>query len=182
MGYTDKMGTAVNNTTWAKVGMSASAAAGVGNAIAAWAQMKRERAIAKQNAKLAEAAAEDALYRGRQAQFALRLKQAQLKGSQRAAMAANGVALDSATAVDIQAGTDLIAGMDAATLENNARREAYGYRMQATNYQSQVAAANPMAAGFGSLLEGASSVAAKWQANNQQFGSGWYKNWFSRGS
>lgn len=168
------------NLMWAKVGMTASAAAGVGNAIAAWAQMAREKKIAKENAKIAEQNAQDALYRGRQQQFALRLKQAQVKGTQRASMAANGVALDSATAIDVQAGTDLIAGMDAATMENNARREAYGYRVQATNYQAQMAAANPMSAGFGSLMEGAANVASKWQAANQQFGNGWYKNWFSR--
>ncbi|CAB4165354.1 hypothetical protein UFOVP821_42 [uncultured Caudovirales phage] len=184
MAYIDSYGTKVStrsnaNLTAAKVGMTASAAAGVGNAIAQWAQIMREKKIAKENAKIAEQNAQDALYRGRQQQFALRLKQAQVKGTQRARMAANGVALDSATAVDVQASTDLIAGMDAATMENNARREAYGYRVQATNYQAQMAGANPMAAGFGSLMEGAATVASKWQATSQQFGNGWYKNWFS---
>lgn len=169
------------NKQMAKASVTLSAGAAVGNAFASWAAMKREKAIAKQNAKLAEAAAQDALARGRMAQFALRLKQAQTKGTQRAALAANGVALDSATAQDLQAGTDFVAGMDATTIENNARREAYGYRMQASNYQAAAQAANPMSAGFGSLMEGAASVAAKWQANTQTFGSDWSKSWFSRG-
>jgi len=97
-------------------------------------------------------------------------------------MAANGVALDSQTAIDLQTGTDLISRMDATTVENNARREAYANRLSAANYQAQAASISPGMSGMGSLLEGASTVAQKWYQYDQSFGSSWRKNWFSRGS
>lgn len=189
MAYSDSYGSLVSTkktTPWqqnmAKVDMGLSAGSAVAGAIAAWAQAKREKKIAKQNAKIAEQAAQDAQYRGRQEQMKIGLKQAQVKGTQRAAMAANGVALDSQTAIDLQTGTDWVSRMDATTVENNARREAYASRLAAANYQAQAASISPGMSGFGSLLEGAGTVAQKWYQYDQAFGSTWRTNWFSRGS
>lgn len=173
--------TAAANAQWAKVGMTANIAGSVGSVIAAWAQAKREKAIAKANAAIAEQAAQDAMYRGRQEQLALGLKQQQMKGQQRTAFAANNIALDSQTAIDVQSGSDLIARMDATNIENNARREAYAAKLQQSNYQAQAASINPFMAAGGSLLEGAGKVADKWTQNNRVFGSSWSKNWWSGG-
>ena len=92
-----------------------------------------------------------------------------LIGRQRAATAANGIALDSSSAQNVQDSTEFMRDQDLATLRNNAALQAFGYNVQKSNYAARAAAstaqanANSSGAAIGtSLLGSASDVASKW--------------------
>lgn len=137
--------------------------------------------LSNTNARIAELGAQSALQQGEKQVGALTLKAAQLKGSQRARLAANGVDLGTGNAAEILAGTDVMTEIDKNTINANAVRTAWGYRTQATNYQAEAggyeAQANMQRAkgnsisAFGaassSLLGNAGSVASSWYALNK---------------
>jgi hypothetical protein len=86
-------------------------------------------------------------------------------------MAANGVDLNSGSALRIQGDTAKLGDVDALTIRNNAARAAYGYQLQGLSYGQQAtldesSAANAVSAGnlnsFASIVGGASSVGSKW--------------------
>lgn len=85
------------------------------------------------NAQSSENAAQGALLSGQKEQQTILLKGAQIKSSQRASMAANGIDLGSDTAVNVQDSTDYLSQSDANTAAANAVRTAWGYRQTATN-------------------------------------------------
>jgi hypothetical protein len=121
------------------------------------------------NARIAELGAQSALNQGQQQVGALTLKAGQLKSSQRAAMAANGIDLGEGNAAEVQASTDIMKEIDANTLTANAVRSAWGYRTQSVNYQNEAAlrsatadTISPFAAAATSLLGSAGSVANSW--------------------
>lgn len=147
------------------------------------------RFVGDTNARIAELAAQSALYQGERQSGALTLQAGQLKSRQRASMAANGVDLGVGNAAEVQASTDIMKEVDRATIEANAVRQAWGYRLQATemqnesaqravNYQAQAAAgqvaarntygpqrgvdSSPWAAAGSSLLTSAGTLAKQW--------------------
>lgn len=137
------------------------------------AAMSYQAGVSANNAQIAEWQAQDALQRGQTAEGQSRLRTAQLKGSQRARLAANGVALDEGSALNVLNDTDYQGEQDALTIRNNASKEAWAYRNQASGMtsdslllQGQSDATSPAAAGFGSLLTGAGSVASSWYRYN----------------
>ena len=72
-------------------------------------------------------------------------------------------------ALDILADTAEIGELDALTIENNAKREAWGFEIegmnasnQATLYDYEAANQNPLTAQAGTLFSGIGSVADKW--------------------
>lgn len=151
--------------------------AGMGmNAVGSYNQSKAtqdaysyQAAVTRNNAQLAEWQAQDALVRGANAEQSQRLKTAALKGTQRAQLAARGVALDEGSALNILNDTDYIGNLDAATVRDNAAREAWGYRNQGAGYasdatmlSSRASAENPLLSGASSLLTSAGSVADNW--------------------
>lgn len=85
------------------------------------------------NAGLADQQASDAIARGEQDVARSRLGTRQLIGSQRAAIAGNGVDVGSGTSVDLQSDAAGMGALDALTLRNNAAREAFGYKVDAMN-------------------------------------------------
>ncbi len=91
---------------------------------------------AKANARIAKLQAQDAIFRGTKDANRALGKARQLKGSQTAALASQGVAVDSGVGKDLQNETDLLAAIDVQTIKNNAWKEAWGYRMQASNYKA----------------------------------------------
>lgn len=128
-----------------------------------------QAAVNRNNAQVAEWQASDAITRGQRAEQTQRLKAAQLKGTQRAALAARGVAIDSGSPLAILQDTDYMGEVDALTIRDNAEREAWGYRTQARNYandasmlSARAAAESPSGAAFGSLLGSAGTVASSW--------------------
>jgi hypothetical protein len=125
--------------------------------------------VSKNNATLARWQAQDALQRGATSVQQQQLKTAQLRGSQRAAFAARGVALDEGSALHILDDTEYMGGMDARTIQNNANREAWGHRVNAGNYESdssmlraRAGAESPMGEAFSTLLTGGGAVAESW--------------------
>ncbi len=133
------------------------------------ATLKGQAAIADTNARIAELGAQQELFRGQQQVGALTLQAGQLKSRQRAAMAANGIDLGVGSAAEIQASTDIMKEIDKNTVEANATRSAFGYRMQAMNFQNEAltkrataGAISPGMSAASSLLGSAGSVAASW--------------------
>jgi len=121
------------------------------------------------NAQLAERRAQISLEQGAYQAAEIERGGARLKGSQRAALGARGVALDSGTAVAIQAGTDAVTQEDARQARINAVREAWGHRYDAANQKNQAGASranakgiNPMGAAGTSLLTSATSMASSY--------------------
>jgi hypothetical protein len=89
------------------------------------------------NQQFAEIQAEDARIRGEKDARLIRGKAQQIKGDQRAALAAQGIDVNSGSAMDLQVETDVMSAQDAMTAKNNAWREAWGYKIQASSYGSQ---------------------------------------------
>lgn len=87
--------------------------------------------------KFSEFQASDALRRGELTVAEYDRKLAQLKGSQRVALAAQGVQLGEGSAAEIEADTARQAARDVVTLKSNAWREAWGYRVQAQDQRGQ---------------------------------------------
>lgn len=125
--------------------------------------------MAEINARLAEGAARTTLLQGERAVQGVRMRTAQVKSAQRVGMAANGIALDSESAINVLTTTDVMGEQDAITTETNAIAQAWGHRTQSVNAQTsadmnRVAAGsiNPGMAAAGSLLGDAGKVGAQW--------------------
>ncbi len=96
-------------------------------------QGKYARAVANQNADIAETQAQDAVNRGNIQAEEVRRRSRQAAGTQAATMGATGADLSSGTSLDIFGDTAQFGTLDALTTVNNAQREAYGYRVQGMN-------------------------------------------------
>lgn len=119
------------------MGMAALIGAG---GLTAYGQQQSGRAnqrLANQNGELAEAQAEDALVRGEQDATRRRIKTESQIGSQRARLAAQGVDVNVGSAAEVQAETAALSELDVVTIRNNAAREAWGYRTQASDYRAR---------------------------------------------
>ncbi len=138
---------------------------------AAAAQAEYQAAVGRNNAILAQRAADDARLRGDEAARREASKNKQLMGRQRAVLAANGVLVDQGSALDITGDTAEIGKLDELTIRSNAEREALGYEAQGMNFNAssqlnQMRADNATSSGmgsaFGTVLTGAGTVASKW--------------------
>lgn len=109
------------------------------------------------NSKLAGIQADQALERGDRQASQLLAQGRKIQGSQRAAAAANGVDVNSGSAADLQGEAQDAVMMDYNMAKNNAWREAWGYKVQATDLKGQ-----------GNLA----SLAAQNQANNTMLTGG----------
>lgn len=88
------------------------------------------------------------------------LKSAATGGRIKAAQAANGIDVNTGSAVDVQAGQRGAGALDAETVLNNADLSAYGYRTQETNFeaQSQQDTTGGIYGAVGSFAEKASGI------------------------
>jgi hypothetical protein len=142
----------------ASIGMMA---AGAGfSAMASRSAGKAQKQLADYNAQVADMQAADAIVRGREAEERHRLDVRRLIGSQRAALGAGGADVNEGSAMDIQADTAAMGELDAITIRTNAAREAWGYRVQASDYRTrgQIAQAEGAARAVTTLLSTAGSV------------------------
>jgi hypothetical protein len=130
-------------------------------------QGRYHQRLAEWNANLAERQAADAVARGAKAEQRHRQGVKGLVGAQRAALAAQGIEINDGSALDVQADTVQLGELDALTLRNNAAREAWGYKAQASDERqrgimaglaSRNEAAGLRTAAFGTLLTGAANV------------------------
>lgn len=120
--------------------------------------------VAENNANLAEQEAQDAEQRGELAEKQRRLEISKLKGQQTSAIASSGFVVGQDSAGDVIADTAALGEQDILSIRNNAQREAWAKRVQATNYrnQGQLAYAEGQAGAQSALITGAGSVADKW--------------------
>jgi hypothetical protein len=134
---------------------------------AAQAQGEYEGGILDRNAGVYDLQATDAISRGAEASARQRQAVRRMTGSQRVALAAQGIDIGSGSAADVQANTAYVGELDALTIENNARREAWGFQTQATNARAQAglartagrtAAASGTNAAVGTLLTGGAQI------------------------
>lgn len=100
-------------------------------------QANYQSAVERNNATIAGWQATDAQQRGKIEEQRQRLQTARLKGSQRAAMASNGVEIDSGSPLDVLMDTSMLGELDALTIRSNVEREVYGLRNQQSNLTAQ---------------------------------------------
>lgn len=94
---------------------------------------ERNASTARMNAGYQEQAAQDSLDASAKDEQSSDLNYARLKSTQRATLAASGVALDEGSALRIQTDTDYFRDVDGATIHANGIRAAMGYRQQESN-------------------------------------------------
>jgi hypothetical protein len=135
------------------------------------AQGEAQALLHENNAKLAEVSAQGALEQGKQSERVSRASYAGLKGKQRAALAASGVALDEGSALRIQSDTDYLSDVDADTIRTNAMQSALGYRIQGVNetMSSRMASLNGKAQ---ALDKRAEALASRIQGETAAFQAG----------
>lgn len=136
---------------------------------------KHTAAMATINARIAELGAQSALLQGKSEVAKLTQQAGQLKSTQKARLAANGVDLGVGNAAEIQASTDLMKEIDVNTIQSNAWRSAWGQRAQAQNYLNQADTAritakgiNPYMSAATSLMGDSGQVASQWYGLQQQ--------------
>lgn len=123
--------------------MAALTAIGLGLAVGGtvWNAVQTHRAGKKQdqqaqfNAAIAEEQAQDAITRGQEEEQNFRAQVRQRIGQARTSFAAQGVVVGEGSAADVEADLAYLGELDALQIRNNAAREAWGYRVEATNYR-----------------------------------------------
>jgi hypothetical protein len=121
------------------------------------------------NATVAEWQAQDAEKRGQETATRARRENAQLRGAQRVSLAANGLDLNSGSALSLLDDTEYFGAVDQQTIANNTTQEAWALRNRAANFTAasnlhKAGASNikPAFVAGSSILSSASSVADKW--------------------
>ncbi len=117
-------------------------------------------AIYRKNAKTALENSEDAVSRGKFSMVRTQVAAKSMVGSQRAAMAAQGIDIGSGSAADVQADTMATAEIQNLMIKNNAAREAWGFIAQAGDYEMSAKLGLKMGENRAraSLLTGAANV------------------------
>jgi hypothetical protein len=112
---------------------------------------------AEQNAGFADQAAADAIARGGIREGQIKLAGSSFASRQKVALASSGVDVQAGSAVDAVANTAGLSALDALTARSNATREAWGFKVQASQYrrQAQVIRATGKAQAEGAILGGA---------------------------
>jgi hypothetical protein len=120
--------------------------------------------VARNNAIIQDRLAKDAVKRGEVSEQRHRLKVAQMKGKQRAKLAASGVDLSSGSASQILTDTAEFGELDALTIRSNAEREAFGYQVKGSNYlaESELARSEGRYGAASTILSGGSQVSSRW--------------------
>ena len=96
-----------------------------------------QSAILGNNKIIADRQAADALERGKIAADKKATETSQLIGRQRTALAAGGGVIDEGSALDLTTDTAGVGELDRLTILNNAEREALGFNIQGSNFQSE---------------------------------------------
>jgi hypothetical protein len=137
--------------------------------------------VSRNNAQVAEWQAEDSQARGKIEEDQHRRKVQQLIGSQKAGISGSGFELGDDTSQSIIGDTAMFGELDALTIRNNAEREAWGYRVQGSNYtadaglmtaRGQSAQSAAKMQGYTDLLGGASKFASGYSTSAKKFGWG----------
>lgn len=101
------------------------------------AQSRHQRDMLETNQRIAEMQADDAIKRGDKEAAKIGQQVKQTVGSQRAALAAQGIDVDVGSAADIQESTRALGVQDMQTVRMNAWKEAWGLKVEALSLQGQ---------------------------------------------
>ena len=121
------------------------------------------------NATTSERSAQAALLAGQHQEQQVMLHTAQMSSAQTAGFASHGIDTGQGSAARTIASTNVMGQADANTVAANSVRQAWGYRMQGTNYandalmkSSAANAISPVMAAGTSLLSSSGQVAQNW--------------------
>lgn len=127
-----------------------------------------QQAEAEINGGLQDQAARDAMQRGKQAAQDHMRQVGQFKAEQTAVLAASGMDISQGTPASLLDDTQYMGDLDLRRIQQNAKREAWGYRVEAGNMRSTAnmlgATADNINPIMGGILGAAGSVASNWQA------------------
>ena len=115
--------------------MALTAGAGVYSASAQVQAGNYKAKVDENNAQLADYQAQQTALAGSIEEERQRAKTRQMVGTQRAALAANGLDLSEGTPLDLVVETAAVGTEDALNIRYNAMREAWGFRQQAQGYR-----------------------------------------------
>lgn len=146
---------------------SAIGASGVLSAFGQYQQGQYQGDVADENARRMRMEAADAELRGGMEGDRIRREGRKVAGQQAAATAASGISMASGSPLDILTETAELSERDAMVAENNAKRQAYGYRTAATDSRSQGA----MARRAGTFGAGATVLGSAGSAGATYFGA-----------
>lgn len=153
------------------IGAGVSAIGALGSASATASAANYQAQVAQNNATIAAQNAETATQAGQAQATAQSLQGRAALGAITSGEAANGLDINSGSALDTRATQREFNELNTETTAANAALQAYGYRTQSTNFQAeaglqQMTASSALEAGgigaAGSLLGGASSLGLKW--------------------
>ena len=150
--------------TLATASMAATVGAGVMSAASMYQQGQMAKQVGRNNQTMAEYAAVDAVRRGDEDAARVNRQASQLKGAQRASLAARGLDLNSGTAGEIQDQVDFFNQTDQNTARGNAARDAWSLRYQGSNARAEgdFAAKQGQLKAFSTLLTTGGQVADRW--------------------
>lgn len=111
-----------------------------------------QKDVAKSNARLAQYAAADAERRGQEEAARLTREGRGLADRQRVSLAGHGLDVSFGTPADLQFETGFFAELDAQTARDNARKEAWGKRVQANNFRAEAQSIHPLRQGLTSAV------------------------------
>lgn len=155
----------------ATLGAGVSALGTIAGGISQAHQASYQAEVAKNNATIADNNATEATQAGQAQAEAASLKGAAVAGNILAEQAANGIDVNSGSAVDVQQSQREESKLDTNTVVHNAALSSYGYRTQQQNFLAQAeldkseAASAPIGAAIGavgSFLGNASGLSSKW--------------------
>jgi hypothetical protein len=159
-------------------GKAQGAAGAIGDAHSEKMSLTYQAAMDDLNAKQAENDAQQELAKGNEAIAITTMRAGQVKGAQRASMAANGIDLGVGSAAEVLTTTDLMKENDVKNLTLNAIRSAWGHRVEATNHtnaanmkRAGVSTINSTARAIDSIAGGAGQLSQSWYAMSKSKGS-----------
>lgn len=155
------IGSAIGNIYSAFVGSKATAAV-----------QKAQASVMADNAEIARMGVEQSYRQGEEQIAQITRKAAQVKGKQKASMAANGVALGVGSSAEVLASTDVLKEIDVKNARMNALSQAWGYNRSSLMYGAQSSGLSSIASynsstgawasANASALSGATQVAQWW--------------------
>ena len=144
--------------------LATTALSGAMAAKGAYDQGQVAKQVGRNNQIMAEYAAQDALRRGDEDASKIRQRGSQIKGAQRASMAAKGLDLGVGTSAELVDQTDFFSETDQTTARGNAQRSAWSARAGGANARAQgdAAAQQGNLSAFSTVLGTAGQVSSKW--------------------
>lgn len=132
-------------------------------------QARFQEKMGKQNMLIKKRMAEDAIERGNREEARHRLRVRQMASEQTAKMSALGLDVSSGSAANVLSDTATMGELDALTIRENARREAWGHTVggQQAMMQGELDAMGSRNRATGTLLTTAGTVAGQWYGYNQ---------------